>query len=78
MVWLTAALALMLAQPPAGDLTPPLCAPAAQAAELAGCPDLGPGAYRAQYAAAAPPAAPPELPLCDGRSLREIARALGC
>ncbi|MBP7692613.1 MAG: L,D-transpeptidase [Anaerolineales bacterium] len=63
MVWLTAALALMLAQPPAGDLTPPLCAPAAQAAELAGCPDLGPGAYRAQYAAAAPPAAPPELPL---------------
>jgi hypothetical protein len=57
------ALAASLLAPPPADAAPGLCAPAAQVLELAGCPDLGPGAYRAQYAAAALPATIPALPL---------------
>lgn len=62
---LALAFGLLTAAPPApeADAAPGLCAPAAQLLELADCPDLGPGAYRAQYAAAALPAEIPELPL---------------
>ncbi|MBL8058812.1 MAG: L,D-transpeptidase [Anaerolineales bacterium] len=57
--------ALALALLASADAAPALCAPAAQLLELADCPDLGPGAYRAQYAAAALPPVLPDLPLAD-------------
>lgn len=58
---LALALALTLAAAPPPPETA-LCAPSAQTAELADCPDQGPGAYRAAFAAAALPAETPELP----------------